>query len=106
MSLEIIPEQLPIIGAQQTANAASLSAAASATQVAATPVPAAADAVSSWAASFFSAYQPTFFGMSTHPGIANLITGSQELTPVAALYTADDLTGSANVSAAGSTVPR
>ncbi|WP_280453730.1 hypothetical protein [Nocardia brasiliensis] len=106
MSLEIYPEQLPIIGAQQTANAASLSAATTASQLAAVPVPAAADVVSAWAAGYFQGYQPGFFGMTTAPGIGHLFTGSQELVPVAVGYTAEDAAGGASVTAAGSTLVR
>ncbi|WP_280441590.1 hypothetical protein [Nocardia brasiliensis] len=106
MSLEVFPEQLPIIGAQQAANAATLSAAAGASQVAAAPVPAAADVVSAWAAGYFQGYQPSFFGMTTTPGIGYLLTGSQELAPVAASYTAEDVASGGSVTAAGSTLGR
>ncbi|MFG1792718.1 hypothetical protein [Nocardia sp. NPDC049149] len=105
MSFEIYPEQLPIIGAQQAANAASLSATTGAMQVAAVPVPAAADVVSAWAAGFLQGYQPGFFGMTTAPGIAHLATGSQVLTPVAASYTATDVAGGPAIAAAASTLP-
>ncbi|WP_327146951.1 hypothetical protein [Nocardia sp. NBC_01327] len=99
MALEILPEDLPVISAQLSANHASLTSVIAAAAAAALPGSAGCDAVStSIIGPAFHAYQPQFFGV-TATGLAHMQTRAELLGPVSLMYAASDQTGGAEVTA-------
>ncbi|MCU1648208.1 MAG: hypothetical protein JWN03_8483 [Nocardia sp.] len=103
MALDIIPDQLPGVSANQTANAASLASVTGSCGARSVPVPAAADLVSATASMAFGFYSIPYY-MSTSVGIDYLTEGAQVLCPISATYLTADMLGGAEVGSRAASV--
>ncbi|WP_331723065.1 hypothetical protein [Nocardia sp. NBC_00511] len=108
MSLEVIPEELPVISAALLSHQASLTTVLGAQELpaivgATTAMVSQCDEVSQSFWGDLLGYQQLFLGATTE-GIAHLVAGANVLIPVGLDYATSDVSGGAGVGAAGSRV--
>ncbi|APE36907.1 hypothetical protein BOX37_26575 [Nocardia mangyaensis] len=100
MALYVVPEHLPVIGAELAVAQAALNATLSAAAAVAAPAPAVGDPVTIAASAAFTAYMGKFFPV-TSTGTGHLLAGAQALAPVGVSYQATDVDGGAVVAPHG-----
>ncbi|WP_067694203.1 hypothetical protein [Nocardia jejuensis] len=83
MSLYMITDDLPVIGAQLQALHANLSQVLGTSLAPAMPIPAGGDCVSKMVAEYFCDHTVDYFG-ETVPGITHLLAGAEMLYPISA----------------------
>ncbi|AFU02715.1 PE domain-containing protein [Nocardia vulneris] len=92
MDLEVVPSHLPIISAQLHTGQAQVAATAAPASVAAEPIPAAIDSISTWASQIVTDYMRSFF-RGTSDGLAGHGRLADALPVVSANYETSDQSG-------------
>ncbi|MFE2961025.1 PE domain-containing protein [Nocardia tengchongensis] len=101
MSLEVVPEELPVIGAQIDVTRASLTTVLGAAMPLTKPVPAGGDIVSLYVSGVMALFGEQFFPITTVPGVSQMEPGTAALVQSAAEYAAGDVSGGGQVTASG-----
>lgn len=104
MTLQVIPEDLPGIGALLSTIETGLASALSSAAATAHPAPAAVDPVSQAAALCFTAYTESLTACSAR-GVGYLRDGSSALHPVSIDYSVRDISSGSDVAARGIFTP-
>ncbi|MFE4459534.1 hypothetical protein ACFROC_19440 [Nocardia tengchongensis] len=99
MSLEVIPEELPIIGAQIDATRAGVDVVLGAAMPLTKPVPADSSVVGAYISGVMALFGNLYFPQTTVPGVAHLAPGTTALVESATAYAVGDVGGAATVTA-------
>lgn len=98
MTLDIFPDQLPGIGAGQSANAATLNSVIDTCVAQSTPLPPAMDLVSNTAAVALGCFALPYY-LTTTVGAGYLAEGGEVLIPISSTFLTTDTLGGAEISA-------